>query len=69
MFGDNIFDPGQAVCGRITAHALIVHSIAKSVLIKEILQIIRITSSCYSGRQTVAEGDDNRTIVLRVRSR
>ena len=59
MRRNDIINASQPVRGGITAHALVIDPILVPVLLQQVLQVVRIRSSRYTRRKTVAKSDDS----------
>ena len=67
MRGNHVIDACEAVRGCVATDSLVFDTIAITVLIEQILQVIRITSSRYSSGQTVAKRHNYRPVIGLIR--
>src|SRR6185437_3404136 len=57
MDGDHVIDAGESIGGGIAAHALIIDTIAITVLIEQPLEGVRVIGGNDAGREAVTKGD------------
>jgi len=55
---DYVFDPGESVCRSVTTDALVVDSIFVSMSLKQVLQLVGVTTTRNTCGQAVSKRDN-----------